>query len=96
MATLTATVSSGLRPVICSGLGGCESWTTTRDGTATFTGDAAIWKKECVLKTDNVRDWRYCSSKLIRASRSRRYHRRWAAHFPQTGTKKSRNDIMIE
>ena len=34
--------------------------------------------------------------KLIRANRSRRYHRRWAAHFPQTGAKKSRYDIMIE
>jgi hypothetical protein len=60
-ATLTVTVSSGLRRVICSGLGGCESWTTTRGGTATFTGDAAIWKEESVLKPDNVRDWRYCS-----------------------------------
>jgi hypothetical protein len=29
-ATLTATVSGGLGPVICSGLGGCESWTATR------------------------------------------------------------------
>jgi hypothetical protein len=59
-ATLTATVSEGLGPVICSGLGECESW-TTRGGTATITGDAAIWKEESVLKTDNVRDWSYCS-----------------------------------
>ena len=80
-ATLMATVSGGLRPVICSGLGGCESWTTIRDGASTFTGDAAIWKKENVLKTDNVRDWRYCSrSFAIPISLSRR-----TGHVDTTG-----------
>lgn len=42
---LTSTASGSLGPVICSGLGGCESSTITTSGVSTFTGEAAIWRK---------------------------------------------------